>query len=169
MSNGTLPRPRMRGARGAALVCGVALALSAFGLTAGAAAAKTKPVVATAKIAGLGTVLVDARGRTLYTLTNGAAAVPCSGACVALWPPLTVPAGRHLTVAKGVKGLKLTTDARQVAAHGLPLYRYAGDTAAKQANGEGANSFGGTWHVVKVAAKTKSSTPAPTTARSSGY
>ncbi len=169
MSEGTAPRSPMRGGRAVALVCGVALALSAFGLTAGAAVAKTKPVVAKAKIAGLGTVLVDRHGKTLYTLTDGTAAVPCSGACASAWPPLTVATGHKLTAVKGVKALELTSDTRQVTVHGLPLYRFAGDTAAKQANGDGISSFGGTWHVVKVKPKAKSSKPAPTTARSSGY
>ncbi len=162
-------RSRMSRARAVALVCGTALALSAFGLASGAAAAsKPNAVVATVKIAGLGTVLVDADGKTLYTLTSGTAAVPCTGTCAAAWPPLTLGAGRKLGVAKGVKGIELGAD-RQVTAHGLALYRFAGDTAAKQANGEGIASFGGTWHVVKVKVAKRAARKSSTTTRISGY
>ncbi len=37
---------------------------------------------------------------------------------------------------------------RQVTYAGHPLYRYAGDTAAGQTNGQGSNGFGARWHVV---------------------
>ena len=40
---------------------------------------------------GLGTVLVDAEGLTLYGLTDDTGGVPsCDGACAEAWPPLTV-------------------------------------------------------------------------------
>jgi predicted lipoprotein with Yx(FWY)xxD motif len=169
MSAGSGSRSPMTGARAVALVCGVALALSAFGLASGAVAAtKPKAAVATVKIAGLGTVLVDAHGRTLYTLTNGGDAVPCTGTCAAAWPPLTLGAGHKLSVAKGGKGVELDAD-RQVTAHGLPLYRFAADTAAKQANGDGLASFGGTWHVVKVKVAKHAARKSSTTTRISGY
>jgi hypothetical protein len=38
----------------------------------------------------------------------------------------------------------------QVAFNGLPLYRFSGDASAGAANGDGINSFGGIWHVVKT-------------------
>jgi predicted lipoprotein with Yx(FWY)xxD motif len=36
----------------------------------------------------------------------------------------------------------------QVALRGEPLYRYAGDASKGEANGEGLQDFGGTWHAV---------------------
>jgi predicted lipoprotein with Yx(FWY)xxD motif len=133
----------------------VALAVSAYGLGTGVAEAKAKPkvVVATATIPGVGKVLVDAQGKTLHDLTNAGQAVPCTGACASVWPPLTLPTGQKLIVAKGVTGVKLNR-ARQVTAAGLPLYRFIGDTAAKQAHGEGVSSFGGTWHAAKATGAT---------------
>jgi hypothetical protein len=39
---------------------------------------------------------------------------------------------------------------QQVTENRAPLYRFSGDQAAGATNGDGINSFGGTWHVVKV-------------------
>lgn len=44
---------------------------------------------------------------------------------------------------------------------GMPLYRFAGDGAKGQANGEGIQSVGGTWHVVTAKASSGASAPAP--------
>ena len=151
----------------AALVCGLALAFGAAGLSATAASAASKTTVATATIPGLGTVLVDTQGKTLYTLTDAnGQAVACTGTSASAWPPLTVTG--KVTAPKGVKKLGRTADTNQVTSAGLPLYRFAGDTAAKQANGEGISNFGGTWHVVKVKA-TKTATTPTTAGKSSGY
>ena len=59
----------------------VGAAICALGLAAlsgGSAVAATKVTVSTATVPGIGTVLVDASGHTLYTLTdaNGAAEPP---------------------------------------------------------------------------------------------
>ena len=151
----------------AALVCGLALAFGTAGLGATAASAASKATVATATIPGVGTVLVDAQGKTLYTLTDANGhAVACTGTCASAWPPLT--ATGKVKAAKAVKKLGKTADTSQVTSAGLPLYRFAGDSAAKQANGEGITSFGGTWHVVKVKA-TKTGTTPTTAGKSSGY
>jgi predicted lipoprotein with Yx(FWY)xxD motif len=122
-----------------------------------------------------GNALVDAQGMTLYTLTNAGKAVACTGSCASLWPPLTATSAT-VTGAQGVTGLATTKDANgtQVSHDGLPLYRYSGDTAAGDANGDGLTGFGGTWHIVAASgASTGSNTPAPpaptpTTSSSSG-
>jgi len=135
----------------------VGAAICALGLAAlsgGSAVAATKVTVSTATVPGIGAVLVDASGHTLYTLTDAnGAAVACTGTCAGAWPPLTVAAGAKVKGSKGVKALGSTSDTHQVTAGSLPLYRFGGDTAAKQAHGEGISSFGGTWHVVKVKPK----------------
>ena len=147
------------------LLCAGAIALAGYGLTGapafGTSASKSAPkvTVKVKKISGVGIVLVDANGRTLYTLTNGGQAVACTGTCASVWPPLTVAAGSKPKGAKGVTKLGVT--AGQVTAAGLPLYRFSGDSQAGQANGEGINSFGGVWHVVTVAGSTTSGTKPP--------
>jgi predicted lipoprotein with Yx(FWY)xxD motif len=150
--------------RMAVVVCAGALAVGAFGLGSTPAFAKSKPTVSAVKVTGVGTVLVDSKGRTLYTLTDAGQAVDCTGQCPTFWPPYLVKAGSKPKGGKGVTGLG-TTSTGQVTQKGLPLYRFSGDTKAGQANGEGISSFGGTWHVVKASGGTSS--PTPTTAKKS--
>lgn len=118
------------------------------------AAAAARATVATASTS-LGTVLVDAAGRTLYTWdrdTTGATST-CTGNCTATWPPLVLPAGTTAPVA-GPGVSMLTTAPRpddatklQVAWNNKPLYTYSGDTAPGETKGDG---VGGTWRVAKA-------------------
>jgi predicted lipoprotein with Yx(FWY)xxD motif len=114
----------------------------------------------------LGSILADADGRTLYTLTSGGKAVDCTGACADAWPPATADAGTKATVG----GVEIATadgtdGATVLTAGGLPLYRFQGDASASDAKGEGISNFGGTWHVVKAgsAGNTTTSTDGMTT------
>jgi predicted lipoprotein with Yx(FWY)xxD motif len=128
--------------------------------------------VKTASDPSLGVILVDAEGKTLYTLTNGDQAVACTGGCLTAWPPLLLPAGTTTaTGAAGVTDLGTTPAGsdQQVTQAGLPLYRFAADTAAGDANGEGITSFGGTWHVVKVSGTAASSSTSTTKKSRPGY
>lgn len=94
---------------------------------------------------GLGTVLVDAEGLTLYGLTDDTDGVStCDGACADAWPPLTVdgpdlPAGLD----SGVFSVVERSDGTfQLKAGDWPLYRFAGDAAPGDTNGQGS---GGVW------------------------
>ena len=94
----------------------------------------------------LGTVLVDGQGRTVYLFkkdSGGRSA--CSGACASAWPP--VIAHGHPRAAGSAKasrlGITMRADGtRQVTYRGHPLYRYIGDTARGQTNGQGLTAFG---------------------------
>jgi predicted lipoprotein with Yx(FWY)xxD motif len=136
-------------------------------------AAATVAVIKTADNATLGTILVDAEGKTVYTLTMDGAAVACTGACLQAWPPVLLPSGTTTaTGGDGVKDLGVVSGGDQVTSTGLPLYTFAADAAAGDAKGEGLSSFGGTWHVVKVsggAATSESSSTTSTTKGGSGY
>jgi len=124
--------------------------------TAVAVAATPKPTVKAVQNTAVGKkVVVEAKkGMTLYYLTGDTKGHKCSSStCVGFWPPLTVKS-LHTTVVKG-KGIngKLTVFKRsdgkfQVALRGKPLYRFSGDSAKGQANGEGIVAFGGTWHAM---------------------
>jgi len=137
-----------------------------------------KPVVTTKKDAKFGTILADDKGLTLYTLTNNARPVTCTGPCETVWPPLEMPTGiASPTGAPGVTGLTAVAgpDGKQlVAASGLPLYRFVKDKDPGDSYGDGIQSFGGVWHVVTTAGKTKTnatnsdSSTTPTTSKS-GY
>lgn len=106
---------------------------------------------------GSGRVLVNSEGMTLYTLTNAGHPVSCSGACAGVWPPVVLPAGQTTpTGGQGVSGLGTISvnGVKQVTHLGLPLYTYVGDTAAGEVKGDGLNTFGGIWHVVKTGVST---------------
>ena len=108
-------------------------------------------VVKTATDPRLGTILVDADGKTLYTLTNGGQAVACTGGCLTAWPPLLLPAGTTTATGSGRRDQARDDRRRaadlQVTQAGLPLYRFAADTAAGDANGEGAHQL--RWHLAR--------------------
>jgi predicted lipoprotein with Yx(FWY)xxD motif len=115
----------------------------------------------------LGTILVDQSGRVLYRFApDGTGETTCTGACATAWPPLTVPsASAHLTGKGGVSSTELGTITRpggvlQVTFKGMPLYRFAGDTKAGEAKGQGVE---GTWFVVSPTAAPPATT-APTPA-----
>ncbi len=134
------------------------------------------PLVKTKTDAKLGVILADASDKTLYTLADNGKAVACTGGCLAVWPALTLPAGMTTpTGTSDVTGLGVAAgpDSTQlVTVSGAPVYRFTKDGDAKDAYGEGIQSFGGTWHVIKAAgAASPSSTPSPpatTASRSRG-
>jgi predicted lipoprotein with Yx(FWY)xxD motif len=147
-------------------------AASGSSSTSATAAPTAAPVVKTASNSKFGTIVVDTTGATLYTLTSGGAAVPCtSSACVAVWPPLLLPSGVTSAVGSGVSGVATVSVAggTQVSQGGLPLYRFAGDGAAGDAKGDGISSFGGTWHVVKIGAAGGATTSSSMGGSGSGY
>jgi predicted lipoprotein with Yx(FWY)xxD motif len=134
--------------------------------------AASAPTVQTANSAKFGTILVDGQGRTLYTLTNNGKAVACSGACAAVWPPALLPSGQNsVTAGSGVSNVSTVSanGGQELAYNGLALYRFSGDASAGAANGDGINSFGGIWHVVKIGAgSTGSGAPGGGTATTGG-
>jgi len=152
----------------AALIVVIAAAGGAYPTTSAAsAAAGAQYTVQIENNPQFGPILADGAGFTLYTFTNGASPVPCTGECAAAWPPLTVPAGTQPTGGPGVSGLgtTLTASGNQVTEGGLPLYLYIGDSSPGAVNGNGIESFGGLWLVVKVTAVACTAgpqTPAPT-------
>jgi predicted lipoprotein with Yx(FWY)xxD motif len=101
---------------------------------------------------GLGKMLVDSQGRTLYLWqADSGMSSTCSGACAAGWPPVTTTGTPK--AAGGVQAGWLGTTKRadgtlQVTYGGHPLYRFAGDTAAGQVTGQGNPGFGAPWYVV---------------------
>ncbi|HLI15679.1 MAG TPA: hypothetical protein VKV23_06485 [Acidimicrobiales bacterium] len=129
--------------------------------------------VALARRGKLGTVLVDARGFTLYHYLRDARDTSrCTGACASLWPPLLLPKGETRPVGRGVRGLgTIRRDGRlQVTYNGIPLYRYAGDTKPGQARGQG---YAHLWTVVHpgnaATAAPRPKRPRSTTTTSSAY
>jgi len=119
--------------------------------------AKPGTKFATANISGVGTVVVDARGRTVYILTSAAKKnVPCTDAsgCTAVWPDLPLPSGTSAAAAgMGLNAsllgtMKLSDGETYPTYNGYLMYEYTGDTGSGQANGEGITSYGGTWYAL---------------------
>lgn len=130
------------------------------------------PTVMTKHDPKLGTILADAQGLTLYTLTNNGKPVDCTGGCAAVWPPLTAPAGAAPagTPAVGMLGTATLSDGtRVVTSGGLPVYRFALDKDSGDAYGEAMATFGGVWHVVRSGQSTTAAAPTASSRTSAGY
>jgi predicted lipoprotein with Yx(FWY)xxD motif len=138
--------------------------------------------------AQLGPIVTDSAGNTLYRFdkdTNHPSASHCTGACAVKWPPATVKDMKAMNnvALNGVSSALVSCITRadgtmQLTLNGWPLYRFAGDTAPGQVNGQG---VGGTWFAstpegkkaqgmaVQPPAQAPSQAPAPTQSQGSGY
>lgn len=132
----------------AAVVAAAATAAGAWVLPATAGAASAT-VVKTAHNKTWGTILVLGNGDTVYRLTaDPADKSVCTGACAQTWPPVLLASGQKEPT--GVNGLGTITRAggrRQVTYKGIPLYLFAGDHKAGQANGNIKDTWGQWWVV----------------------
>lgn len=112
--------------------------------------------VRTGTVKGLGTVLVDGQGLTLYLFVpdKQSGTSTCYGTCAAGWPPLTLPTGAAKPVAgPGVNAALLGTTHRtdgttEITYNRWPLYTWQGDSEPGQATGQGLDNDGGLWYVV---------------------
>ncbi|HEU5476732.1 MAG TPA: hypothetical protein VFU64_02765 [Gaiellaceae bacterium] len=112
--------------------------------------------VSTAKT-GLGKIIVNGRGRTLYLFEKDEhRRSVCSGACAAYWPPL-IAHGRPVPTNGAKRSLigtiKRANGARQVTYAGHPLYTYVLDTRPGQTRGEGSQLFGAGWDALAPSGK----------------
>jgi predicted lipoprotein with Yx(FWY)xxD motif len=113
---------------------------------------------------GLGTILVDTSGRTLYLFQKDTGTTSsCTGACAANWPPLR--ANGKPTLGSGANASMVGTTKRsdgkpQLTYNGHPLYLFTGDKKAGDTNGEGINAFGASWYAVSPAGNQVTGPPA---------
>jgi predicted lipoprotein with Yx(FWY)xxD motif len=140
-----------------------------------ARAQATGPLVSTATT-GLGRILVNSSGRTLYLFAkdkNGKSA--CTASCAGAWPPL-IATGKPRAGA-GAKasllGTTKRTDGRmQVTYNHHPLYLFVKDTKKGQTSGENVDAFGAEWYAVSAAGavvQPKASSTPTTSSGGSGY
>ena len=125
----------------------------------------------TANVAGLGSVVVDGRGYTVYVLSSGTTKnLPCTSAsgCTTVWPALALPNGT--TTASAGSGIQTSLLATQTVGsvtyptyNGWRLYEYSGDTGPGQSGGQGITSYGGSWHALSASATPVVATPTTTT------
>ena len=152
-----------------ALTAAAAAAAVLAACSSGGSSGSSSPVAAasstlkTAKIGGA-TVLTSPKGFTLYSFAPDTPTKSnCNGTCAQNWPPVKGPAA-----ASGVKGtfgtIKRSDGSAQATFDGHPLYTFVGDTAPRQAKGNGVNAAGGLWHEVT----TSGSAPAGGSSSGSG-
>src|ERR1700721_2070177 len=125
------------------------LALSPLAVAAcgggGATASTTPPKVSTpppsvgTASTGLGTILVDSQGRTLYLFTHDSGSTStCTGACAAAWPPLVTngaPTATTGAMASLLGTTKRADGTTQVTYNGHPLYRFGKEAGPGQPTG----------------------------------
>ena len=112
-------------------------------------------------IAGLGTVLVDGQGLTVYMYATDVRGRPsrCYDICAVQWPPVVLPPTVTRPVAgAGVRPTLLGTAPRtdgtlQLTYNGWPLYLWPPDKAPGKAIGQALTNAGGLWYVLSPAGK----------------
>jgi predicted lipoprotein with Yx(FWY)xxD motif len=144
---------------------------SASGSTSGGGAA-SGTLLSTTKASGVGTVLTNKSGMTVYEAQQESGdKIMCTGSCLSFWYPVTAGNGGTPHVAGGITG-KLGTIKRpdngaiQLTVNDHPLYTFRQDSGPGSVKGNYySDSFGGksfTWHALTAAG-----TPAPKAAASS--
>jgi len=115
--------------------------------------------ISTRTVPKLGTILVDARGRTLYMFVpDRHRKVTCVGSCAAIWPPVKLAKAAKAVASGKAKASLLGSDrnpagGRVVTYAGWPLYTYVADTKPGQAKGQALNLNGGLWYVLSPSGK----------------
>jgi predicted lipoprotein with Yx(FWY)xxD motif len=105
--------------------------------------------IGSAEIEGLGPVLVDSEGMTVYEFTvDKGTTSECYGGCEKIWPPVVAkgkPTAGEGAMASALGTTKRKDGTMQVTYEGHPLYTFAEDSAPGEANG---NEVEGTWFVL---------------------
>lgn len=161
------PTARSRQLRRLTLLAAVSLVgLLAFAVAGGTGGTTpTKRVVKVAKLTDGSSVIANLKGRTLYSLSvEKRGKFICTAGCLSIWHPLVVAKGVRPTGPVTLGTVKRPDGRTQVTYRGRPLYRFASDAKAGEANGEGIKDVG-TWH----AARPPASSPPPTEPQPSPY
>jgi predicted lipoprotein with Yx(FWY)xxD motif len=142
---------------------------AAGGTTSSSSGATSGATVQTTDNADFGTILTDADGHTLYLFEQDqGTTTACTTGCSSTWPALT--ADGKPTAGEGVDASLLGTAKHadgtvQVTYNGHLVYRYSGDAAAGDTNGEG---ISGVWFVVSAAGEPVQQAGGGATGNSSG-
>ena len=158
--------PRFFVAAGAAAAATLALAACGGGDD-GAPSTSTAAstgAVSVQRVDGIGSVLVDATGKALYTPDQESdGKVRCTGACASIWQPLLAPASGTPKAAGDVGKLGVATrpdGSKQVTVDGKLLYTFSQDQPGKVDGNGFADDFAGrhfTWHAVLAGGSTAKS------------
>jgi predicted lipoprotein with Yx(FWY)xxD motif len=112
-----------------------------------------------------GTVLVNAKGLTLYRLSGEKAGkfICTTTACLQTWHPLLTTSAKADGSVTSLTVIKRPNGSMQLAYKGQPLYTFAGDTSPGQDKGQGFKDVG-TWNAVTTGS---TSSPAQSSSSSS--
>lgn len=131
----------------------------------------TTPGLSKRQISGLGLILVNERGRTLYVFSpEKGGKVTCTGSCATTWPPLKAsgkpPSIGSTAVHPNLVGTVANPSGGKIITYaGWPLHTYSGDMAAGDANGQGID---GKWYVISLAGRVITSKAGTTSTSSTG-
>ena len=157
---------RTRALRGGLLLAAAILVgavATVYATRSSGAGARAQRVVMTARSKALhSTILVDRKGKTLFSLSveRHGTFICTSSSCLALWRPLTVAKGTRPTGVARLSTVKRPDGRTQVAYRGGPLYTFVQDRKPGDVKGNGFKDVG-TWRVVVVGGSRASSAPAP--------
>lgn len=153
-------------------------ASSTTGTTASSSSAASPGTMFSTASTGLGSVVVDSRGHTVYVLTkDGHTNVPCDDAsgCTKVWPDLPFPdgvssakAGSGLDASK-LSSMKESDGQTYPTYNGWLMYEFSQDTGAAQTNGQGIKSFGGTWYALTSSGTVAQPAASSSASTSGGY
>jgi predicted lipoprotein with Yx(FWY)xxD motif len=115
--------------------------------------------VQTDAVSGIGTVLANSGGLTLYHNTReDENTIMCTGGCTSTWPPVLVTGSlpQDTGMMEGTFGtIERPDGSTQLTINGMPLYTYTGDSASGQATGQGIQ---GVWYAVSSSGTSASGT-----------
>jgi len=173
-------------AGGAALLaaCGSSASPSTSGTTPAAGGGTTAPAAAahssapagsaviSTRSTSKGTVLVNAKGRTLYWFAiDTPTSSKCTGTCATYWPPVIgkPAAAAGMSLPKHLGTITRSNGQVQATYDGHPLYTYVGDTAPGLVKGNGLKLSGGLWWAATPSgAKLGAAAAKPSSSSSSG-
>ena len=129
----------------------------------------------TRNLAGLGTVLVNTAGKTIYSPEQEAhGKILCTGNCLSFWFPVTVRSAAGLRATGAAAGALGTIHRRddgltQLTYNGRPLYTFRLDHSPGQAHGSNfSDAFGGT-HFTWQAVTASGAAGGPASSSGPGY
>ena len=127
-------------------------AKSAEPVTAAPNAEQGTTFVSLGNVSGLGMVLVDSKGMTLYEFEKDKGTEStCYGGCAKFWPPLLTKGEPEPS--NGADASMLGTTERkdgtmQVTYNGRPLYLFVEDKSPGEANGNNFEAYGAEWYAL---------------------
>jgi predicted lipoprotein with Yx(FWY)xxD motif len=149
-----LPGLAAAAAAGLLAACGSAGTHAPGGAKAHPPVASDRVVVSARKLPGIGTVLVNRSGKTLYSPQQEAhGKILCTGSCLTFWFPVPGGAPQARSGITGAFGtIRRPDGGTQLSYNGKPLYTFRLDLAPGQAHGNNfTDHFGGTsftWHAI---------------------